>query len=272
MSYVGGVFSDNDVLLFTEYMIKGEFDQDIINRIYSKSFPGKKFGIAHLVPRDVERSFSDEDIRDWVSRLDGLITLGSSLTEFYKSKGISADKLHTTFHYLDDYYHCRPVRSDRPIKILVQGNMCRDLDTLDYIVANCPDINFVICQGFNDFSARYPQPNVELKSFIPESELRELMKECCISLNCMIDTIGSNVIVTSLGMGMAMVCSDVGSIRDYCDESNSVLCKSKEDFVQSIRRLVNDKDKIYRMQMSSYEKSETIRLDKFADHIRYIVK
>ena len=48
------------------------------------------------------------------------------------------------------------------------------------------------------------------------------MANADISPNVMEDTVGSNVIVTSLAMGLAMICSNVGSIKDYCDDSNTI--------------------------------------------------
>ncbi|UVV76520.1 glycosyltransferase family 4 protein [Bacteroides fragilis] len=57
------------------------------------------------------------------------------------------------------------------------------------------------------------------------------MNKADVSLNIMKDTIGSNVIVTSMAMGLAMVVSDVGSIRDYVDESNGLFCLTSKDFI-----------------------------------------
>lgn len=224
-----------------------------------------------MVPKDVDKAFSDSEIREWVGRLDGLITLGSSLTDYYISKGVPKSKLHTTFHYVDEYYRHKPKRCNSTIKILIQGNMCRDMETVDYIVENCPNIQFVICQGLCDYSSRYTQSNVVLKPYLPEPELRDLMSECQISLNCMKDTIGSNVIATSLGMGMAMVCSNVGSIRDYCNQDNAILCNSKYDFVEALNILVKDDERRYRMQINSYEKSERLLLNNFAHDLKQIL-
>ena len=75
-----------------------------------------------------------------------------------------------------------------------------------------------------------------------ESELRQHMANANISLNVMEDTVGSNVIVTSLAMGLAMICSNVGSIKDYCDDSNTILCNNSnvEEFSQAIyNRITN---------------------------------
>ena len=63
--------------------------------------------------------------------------------------------------------------------------------------------------------------NATLVGDVPEAELKHYMNDSDISLNVMKDTIGSNVICTSMATGLAMVVSDVGSIRDYCDETNA---------------------------------------------------
>ena len=51
-------------------------------------------------------------------------------------------------------------------------------------------------------------------------------------LNVMKDTIGSNVICTSMATGLSMVVSDVGSIRDYCSETNAVSVLLHDDFIK----------------------------------------
>ena len=64
--------------------------------------------------------------------------------------------------------------------------------------------------------------------------MQHYMNDSDISLNVMKDTIGSNVICTSMATGLAMVVSDVGSIRDYCDETNACFCSSPDDFIEKI--------------------------------------
>lgn len=51
------------------------------------------------------------------------------------------------------------------------------------------------------------------------------MAKADLSLNVMEDTVGSNVITTSMAMGLGLIVTDVGSIRDYCDESNAFSVK-----------------------------------------------
>lgn len=98
---------------------------------------------------------------------------------------------------------------------------------------------------------------------VDETELRQYMSESDISLNVMYDTVGSNVIVTSLGMGLAMLCSDVGSIRDYCNDENAMFCKSVSDFSEALKLLVMDRDRLSKMQLAAAEKGRELSVDNF---------
>lgn len=191
--------NSGDTVFLMEYMDK-TVDQYDIARILRKNYPDVKiYGMSHLVPSRIDKMFDDRSLKKWASAVDCIITLGSSLTDYYKNRGI--DSVITTFHYVDDYYR---------------------------------------------------------------EELRQLMRECPVSLNVMKDTIGSNVIVTSMAMGQAMVCSDVGSIRDYCDDSNCIFCVTLQDFSSALRHLKNDKAALLNMRESSLKKSEHFMLRNFS--------
>ena len=58
---------------------------------------------------------------------------------------------------------------------------------------------------------------------------------------------GAKVVVTSMAMGLAMVVSDVGSIHDYCDDSNAIFCKNTDDFCEAITALSNDRNRLKEM-------------------------
>lgn len=76
------------------------------------------------------------------------------------------------------------------------------------------------------------------------------------------DTVGSNVITTSLAMGLAMVVSDVGSIRDYCDKTNTLFCKNNaEDFVNALNTLKKDPLLVSRMQNASIDLSQKLKIE-----------
>lgn len=269
-------FSNNDILLMTEYMIKGSENQMTIIDAIRPYFRGRIFGISHLCNKSLDDQFSNPEIKVWIDKIDGLITLGSSLTSYYINRGVNQDKLITTVHYVDDYYRrdkqdiiaSHVENSEKQLQVLVQGSMMRDYDTLDYIVSHCPDIHFYIFQGFDNFSNRYYHSNVTLIPYVEESALRQIMEKCDVSLNCMYDTIGSNVITTSLAMGLAMICSDVGSIHDYCDDSNSFFCKNPEHFVDALNRISIDRNLLLSMKLKAREKADNFTISRYVNDLK----
>ena len=83
-----------------------------------------------------------------------------------------------------------------------------------------------------------------------------------VSLNVMEDTVGSNVITTSMAMGLAMIVSDVGSIRDYCNDANALFCQNNvEQFVRAIKKLQNNLQLVLRMKKASLENSKRLQID-----------
>jgi glycosyltransferase involved in cell wall biosynthesis len=77
------------------------------------------------------------------------------------------------------------------------------------------------------------------------------------------DTVGSNVITTSLACGLAQIVSDVGSIRDYCDETNTVFCKSTDEFVNALFRLNSDRNLVENMSRFALKQAESLSIKKF---------
>ena len=103
------------------------------------------------------------------------------------------------------------------VKVIVMGALARDFEQIAYIVSRLPQIYFYICKGRENIDYLFSGlKNATLVGYVPEAELKHYMNDSDISLNVMKDTIGSNVICTSMATGLAMVVSDVGSIRDYC--------------------------------------------------------
>ena len=66
------------------------------------------------------------------------------------------------------------------------------------------------------------------------------------------DTVGSNVITTSMAMGLAIIVSDVGSIRDYCNKENAVFCMNDiNEFVEAIKKLCHENHRVRIMKEQS---------------------
>lgn len=225
------------------------------------------YAMVHLIPKKLDNSFTDLEFKQWIKPIDKFITLGSSLTDYLGNRGINKNKIITSFHYVEnEYYKPQSHKAiGANIQVIAMGNQERNVNLLREVVANNPTVNFIICQGVSDLSAQFKGfHNVKLIPFVEEEELRKLMDESDISLNIMNDTIGSNVIVTSMAMGLAMICSDVGSIRDYCDEDNCIFCDNNvKSFSNAVNSLVTDKIRLAKYKESSINKSKEINISNF---------
>ena len=105
---------------------------------------------------------------------------------------------------------------------------------------------------------------------VPEAELKHYMNDSDISLNVMKDTIGSNVICTSMATGLAMVVRDVGSIRDYCDETNE--CSSPDDFIKNNMILANDRELLNSLKKMSLKKAQQFSIDNYCASLSSLLK
>ena len=239
-------------------------NQYLIAKTIRKYFPKISiYGMSHLVPSKLDKYFSDNILQKWQRVINKIITLGDSLSNYYIARGIDKEKLITTFHYIDQFYITPNIEKHKDFTIIVMGNQMRDIALLTEIVKHNPDIQFIICQGMLDLTKLFPTSNVQLVPFISEEELRELMKQSDVSLNVMYDTIGSNVIVTSMGMGLAMICSNVGSIKNYCDDTNTIFCSDLQDFNNAIRKLKNNPTLLTSLRESARSKALQFSIENF---------
>lgn len=261
----------DDTVLLMEYLDPFVMQLSAARTI-RKHYPQVRIaGMSHLVPAKLQHYFSRKEMLRWLHNVDAVCTLGSSLSTFLQQQGAEKERILTLFHYVDEYYRRgeRMERTDKdPLRVIAMGNQMRDINTLQNVVRLTPEVEFVICQGMMDMSRLLPYPNVQLVPFVEESELRSLMYSCDVSLNCMTDTIGSNVIVCSLAAGLAMVCSDVGSIRDYCDTSNTIFVPGGKNGAKAastaLKDLAANRKRLAAMHKASALRALDFSMDGFA--------
>ncbi|OWV26216.1 glycosyl transferase [Fibrobacter sp. UWB1] len=258
----------DDVVFLTEYLERLSPMKYIVDKIRLFKPDTIFWAIVHLVPAKLEKSFSkDSEISRWMENITRVFTFGRSLSDYLCSRGLPQNKVVTSFHYVDDYYLNKTgARNNALVEVIAMGNQMRNQNLLCEIVRANPNVHFTICQGVENMESIFKGfDNVTLIPFVPEPELRLYMEHSDISLNVMQDTIGSNVIVTSLAMGLAMVCSDVGSIRDYCDEENAIFCEnsSVESFSKAINLLSSNRQLLMNMKTSAQKRSLSFSIEKF---------
>lgn len=258
---------DGDEVFLLEYMIPWASQYELACYIRKKNPNVRIYALSHLTCKFFDgMTANDPDmIHKWAKPVDKLLTLGSSLSSYFEKAGIPKDKISTGFHYVDsEYYHkMTEIEVHTPLRVIMMGALQRDYGMLSEIVKRCPNVHWIICRGRKNVDGLFPKTtNVELMGFLEEDELRHQMDIADVSLNIMEDTVGSNVITTSMAMNLAIVVSDVGSIRDYLDEKKSVLVSNNINSISlAIQRLVQKPECVLEMKKSMSQKSEKLSVE-----------
>jgi glycosyltransferase involved in cell wall biosynthesis len=264
----------NDKVFLMEYMARSCFQDILASSMRFLRCKSEVVGLVHLAGNHLLEIYHSKDvIANKMNKLDRCIVFGSSLKEFLK-KEIGFVKVTTTFHYVDNlYYKPNNLSFETPsqLSVLSMGHTKRDFTGLQRLVESLPNVHFDICAGRSDLTNYLGHcKNVTLYGFLDECDLLELMQSNDVGLSVMEDTIGSNVIVTSLSTGMVSVVSDVGSIRDYCTENESFFCKTTEDFQNAISFLSNNLDKIPPLKRKSHKRGQIFSYDNFREEFKKI--
>lgn len=262
--------TDDDEVFLLEYLLPSVSQYELACFI-KQHFPlVRLYALTHLTCTFFNNNGFKTNgiIAKWAEPIDKMLTLGSSLSNYFIESGISPFKISTGFHYVDTYYY----NNDYPrasvcnrISIIVMGTLERNYEMIAQIVKNCQNIDWIICRGRNkDVDVLFKDyDSVTLYGYLEENELKQHMSRADISLNVMEDTIGSNVITTSIAMGLAIIVSNVGSIHDYCDDSNAIFCNNNTlSFVNAIKELENDKKRLANMKKASLLKAPNFHIEK----------
>lgn len=264
-SYVAKL-KEGDAVYLLEYNLPLANQYTIARYIKRKTPFVKIYALSHLTPSWFDKRKMREMILKWDRVIDKHLTLGTSLTNYFISIGIDKNKISTGFHYVDSSYYNTDKYKElhNPLTVITIGAQQRDYSLLASVVENTPGVNWIICKGKKNVENLFAQcNNVMLLDYIEEDLLKYYMSGSDISLSIMDDTVGSNVITTSMSMGLAIVVSDVGSIHDYCTTDNAVFCNNTADsFVDAIRKLAAKRERVIEMKCASYNKSRLFEISR----------
>jgi glycosyltransferase involved in cell wall biosynthesis len=267
--YLYFTLKSNDKVFFLEYCTGSiGFQHRIASFLRKHNFKNKFIGLIHLSGSHLMSLNKTEDsIKKKLLPLDKIIVFGSSLKKFLL--GINVEKeVIKTFHYVDNKYY-QPLDLEHghksEINVLVLGNIKRDFRKIEQIInASSSSFHFHVCNGLSqniyNFSS---QSKISEYGFLTEQDLLKIMQKCDVNLSVLEDTIGSNVITSSMALGHIQVVSDVGSIRDYCSIENAIFCDSIEDFISALSLIQKDKDLFIKMKNESIKLSKKFSIENF---------
>lgn len=259
--------SASDEVFLLEYNWK-ETPQVELAKYIRNHFKGVRIhALSHLTPTYFRTWLQPLSyLKEWSKYVDTELTMGKDLSLFLESQGVEGNMISTGFHYVDNVYYDKDETKICPkerMTIIAMGGLQRDFTLLSDIVNSTPEVDWIICQGRKHLDNYFHGENVRLVGFVPEDELKALMDASDASINVMEDTVGSNVITTSLAMGLVVIASKVGSIGDYVDEHCGCLCQNtKDSFVEAIRQLAANPMRVVTMRQASYQRSKLYSIEK----------
>jgi glycosyltransferase involved in cell wall biosynthesis len=261
----------DDVVFLMEYFgnAAASHQREIAIALRKIDYRNRIVGLVHLPGWQLNDFYGVDYLKEGANALDDIMVYGSSLRSFFADLGYE-NKIIQTYHYVDhNYYKPDPFKLlSQRLKVISIGTLNREFGKLQQIIQLCPEIDFTICMGKNELAELYSSfSNVSLIGFVPEDELLKLMQKADISLSVFKDTIGSNVITTSMACGLINVVSDVGSIRDYCTKEDSILCNKVDEFVVALNCLSSDRNLVEKLRGKSIQNSAKFNLEKIVGFI-----
>ena len=248
----------NDEVFLLEYHVP-DYSQYELAKLIKRNYPFVRvYGLSHLTPSWFINNKYEDMAKKWSHYIDVQLTLGSSLSHYFESIGIPSSKISTGIHYVDsDYYKGSERETNLPITIIAIGAIQRNYQLLADIVNTISNVKWIICKGKKRVESLFNESkNIELIGYVEESVLKQLMSKADLSLNVLDDTVGSNVITTSMSMGLGIITSDVGSIHDYCGDDNALFCSNTQSsFVDAIKSIVSNPEIVLSMKMASLKRS-----------------
>ena len=221
-----------------------------------------------VFPRAIERPAC-------VSRADAIVVVGSSQLDFFR--GLTGrDNVYLVPHGIDTGFFTPPERKDwdGPLRCIVVGWWLRDVDAIKKVIATFGElqarkIEFHIV-AFDWCLKHYEGlKNVHLHCSIPDERLREMYRNAHLLLLPLNDCTANNAVLESMACGLPVFTSEVGSIRDYVDDScgRLVPLHDADALVDALIQADEDRDLLRRMGAAARAKAEQFSWPRVAEQM-----
>lgn len=169
---------------------------------------------------------------DHLRKLDRVVVVGSSQIAFFEPI-VGRERISLVPHGINTSVFAPRANGTRGkhypahFMCLFVGMHLRDFDVLRKVIARMaiiePTVRFVLVTAPDLVPDLQALPNCEIRTSVCEAELVELYQSANVLLLPLMDCTANNTVLEGLSCGTPVIVTDVGSIRDYVDESCGVL-------------------------------------------------
>lgn len=225
----------------------------------------------HLPPRRFLELVSDPS---YIRRLNGVIVVGTNQIPIFEPL-VGRDRVFWIPLGVDTdvFVPAQEKMIQSPPLCLFVGHHLRDFETLcrtiEIINEVDPDIRFIVVTFESEFPRFNGLASVTLRSGIPEADLVHLYQQADLLLQPLHDTTANTAILEAIACGLPVIASDVGGVRDYIDETCSVLVppRDAEAMAKAARELLGDADRRMELSEGAYQKAQEYRWEKVIDDL-----
>lgn len=193
-------------------------------------------------PPGVAREVVDGTLLRW---LDRVVLVSPAQVPFFE-EFLPRERIRVLMHGVDtDFFHPapRPGDDDR-IRIVTVGHWLRDVATIRTVIATLgpqSGVHFdVVGGGEIEVSAR---ANVTLHRAIDDAALAALYRSADVLFLPLTDATANNALLEGMASGLAVLTSDLPSVRAYLPAEDGMLLDDGADgFIDALRRLCRDAD------------------------------
>ena len=219
---------------------------------------GSRLVATYHLPPALLDSLAFARRRAHLRRLDAVVAVASNQADYF-ARFIPRERVFVVPHGIDtDFFRPRGAAGTAdPDLCLFVGDHIRDFATLQAVIrimnARRPQTRFVLVTPARNAALLSGTSNVAIENGLSDEELRLRYQTAALHLQPMKDCTANNSILEGMACGVPTVATDIGGVRDYLDESCSVLVPpgDAERMAQQAVALLEDRGRLDRLSAGS---------------------
>lgn len=211
-----------------------------------------------------------------LSALDAVVLVGSSQRPWFAARMDDPSRIFVVPHGVDTDFFAPPERSlSETVTCLAVGSFHRNYALLADVanaLAGEPRIRFEVVSPRDAARPLQGLPNVTVVEGLSDEQLLARYRRADIFVLPVRDTTANNALLEAMACGLPVIAENVGSVGDYVDAANAVLCAPHctATMVRAIRALAANPDIRRRMGDASRQRAIGFRWSAVGERMRRV--